>query len=68
MARASLIGMDPFRVMRINDPDEEAIAVRVIKRGTEILADQREELARRIINALGEAMEKSKPRGKRRGK
>jgi phenylpyruvate tautomerase PptA (4-oxalocrotonate tautomerase family) len=46
--------------MRINDPDEEAIVVRVIKRANEIAAEQREELARRIINALSDALDKSR--------
>lgn len=64
MARASLIGMDPLKVMRVSDPDEEAIVARVIVRANEIAEEQREELARRIINALSDALDKSK-RGKR---
>lgn len=62
MARASLIGMDPLKVMRVSDPDEEAIVARVIVRANEIAEEQREELARRIINALSEALDKSKSR------
>ena len=59
MARASLIGIDPLKIMRLNDPVEEALVVRVIERASKIASDQREELARRIINALSEAMNKS---------